>query len=175
MLKAKQEIPYKNHTIYVISMGNDVLYCAEKDEKGKSFGACSRLLEDAKKDVDHIISNKAFEIKQKKLVEQQRKQEQEEEKQMDSTFRAKHEKIVTALLKKIMNQPKNHYTSIYYRKTQDSEQKTITIKHIGGKKFWFKHSRKKAREIYYSELFEKLVTIKHNHPSGKWMWDEYRM
>lgn len=175
MLKAKQEIPYKNHTIYVINMGGDIRYCAEKDEERRSFSACSRLLEDAKKDIDLIISNKAFEIKQQKLVEQQRKQEQEEEKQMDSMHRAKHEKIVTALLKEIMNQPKNHYTSIYYRKTRDSEQKKITINHIGGKKFWFKHSRKKAREIYYSELYEKLVTIKHNHPSGKWMLDEYRM
>ena len=160
-----KEILYKGNIIYSV---DDRLFCIGK--RGLSYTECSRSLEAAKEEMDLQLKLKT--ANEEFRIRQEREAKEEEQKRLDREVKNKLNQaeydfaIIKKVLDRSMDLGSNTIIQVYYF---NKEQKRIAIKHLSGKKFLYKDSRKKPVELYYSEVAAKLFHIRQNYQTGKWV------
>jgi len=160
------EIIYKNGIIYKI---NENLYALKKDKIG--FSKCYRTLSQAQIEFDELQElekqNKLFNAIQEKRIKEENEKQEKQKIELKEKRQVENEKHITKTLENIMNKDENTITELYYK--DEKSNKTISIKHIKNTKtFSIKISRKKEEILFYSQVFNKLLTIRNNFTCGKW-------
>ena len=139
------------------------MYRTTMDE-GQSIRNIYRSIKDAKAAIDAHYQKAESSRKYHDKLRREREEEQVLEKLSQER---RYENAVKKVNKmNLKNKPLDTIITVYYR--DDKGQHGIQIQRIRGKRFWYKHGRKKAVVIFYSDLVNRLVNIAYKYDTGVW-------
>lgn len=134
-------------------------------DEGQKMRKIYDTKEGAKRDIDLYYKKQEGRKQMELELKQEAKKNKERQTESLKNSKANAVKKVTAM--RLREEPTNAITTVYYADDK-GKRHGIQIKRIRGKLFQYKHGRKKAVKIYYSELFKRLATIAHRYDTGRW-------